>query len=158
MFLTLLFWALIAVCILGLLLRFVINPMTQPATNGLLEDGRLSPCPDTPNCVSSQTDKPSAYIDPIETQADDPIAAARDLLPQLGKHILRVETNEYLHVEMETPLLAYRDDLELVVDPDDGQRLHVRSASRLGRSDLGANRKRVEQLRSLLSQDAQAAP
>jgi len=54
-----------------------------------------------------------------------------------------------LHATYKTPLVGYTDDLELLLDEDSGV-LHIRSASRIGRSDLGANRKRIEALRLLL--------
>ena len=53
----------------------------------------------------------------------------------------------YLYAEFRTPILRFVDDVEFFFD---GKVIHVRSASRLGRRDFGVNRKRIEQLRSLI--------
>ena len=55
-----------------------------------------------------------------------------------------------MHAEIRSPLFGFVDDLELRIDPDRA-RVDVRSASRVGRSDLGANRRRVEVLRERLT-------
>ena len=57
------------------------------------------------------------------------------------------ETNDYLYAEFKTPLMGYVDDVEFYLDNSENV-VHVRSASRLGKSDLGLNRKRVEEIRS----------
>ncbi len=57
-------------------------------------------------------------------------------------------SDDYLHAEERSRLFRFVDDLELLAAPD-GE-LIVRSASRVGRSDLGVNRRRVERLRALL--------
>ena len=53
---------------------------------------------------------------------------------------------DYAHFVFRTPLLGFADDLELRLDAGAGL-IHVRSSSRVGRSDLGANERRVERLR-----------
>ena len=65
-----------------------------------------------------------------------------------GTKVVKEETN-YLHAVASTAFFRFRDDLELLIDPANGV-VHIRSASRIGVSDLGANRKRVERLRTLL--------
>lgn len=62
---------------------------------------------------------------------------------------LLARSDSYLHVQQRTRILRFTDDLELLLRPD-GE-LVVRSASRVGRSDLGENSRRVERLRSLLA-------
>jgi uncharacterized protein (DUF1499 family) len=56
----------------------------------------------------------------------------------------------YLHAECESAVFGFVDDLELHLRPDEGV-IAVRSASRLGYSDVGANRRRVERLRAMLT-------
>ncbi len=58
-------------------------------------------------------------------------------------------TDDYLHAECSSAVFGFVDDLELHLRPAE-KLIAVRSASRVGHSDFGVNRKRVEQLRSLL--------
>jgi uncharacterized protein (DUF1499 family) len=116
-----------------------------------LQNGRLRPCPDSPNCVCSFDTDDEHAIAPVDT-GDDPPATfqrLRRLLQSMSR--VRIVTDEptYLHAEFTTPLLRFVDDAEFLLDAEAGV-IHVRSASRVGHSDLGANRKRVEQLRERL--------
>jgi len=63
------------------------------------------------------------------------------------------QTDNYLHAECSSAVFGFVDDLELHLRPEQNL-IAVRSAARLGRSDLGVNRKRVEKLRSLLRREA----
>ena len=76
--------------------------------------------------------------------------AARDAVSQLPRTRIVTDTNDYLHAECKSRFFGFVDDLELQLRPEDGI-IAVRSASRVGYSDLGANRKRVEDLRESLS-------
>lgn len=109
--------------------------------------GRLAPCPSSPNCVCSED--PRAAIAPLAFPGD-PDAAFRGLLEFLGREP-RVELvtvgPDYAHAVFRTRLLRFRDDVELRLDRA-ARLIHVRSASRIGHSDFGANRKRVESLRA----------
>ena len=58
-------------------------------------------------------------------------------------------TDVYLHAECKSSLLGFVDDLELQLRPSEGL-ITIRSASRVGFSDLGVNRRRVERLRAAL--------
>jgi len=107
------------------------------------QDGALPTCPSANHCV--REDWPLA----------DPIAALAQLQPVVAAMPgTRIETGAepaatYLHATAESRLFGFIDDLELASDPDHGV-LQVRSASRLGDSDLGVNRKRIELLREAL--------
>lgn len=119
----------------------------RPVEVGLV-DGRLRPCPDTPNCESSEG--PEASVAPLAL-GDDPVgsfAALVALVRTLPDATPREARADYAHVVFRTPLLGFRDDLELRLDRELGV-AHVRSASRVGRSDLGANRARIDHLREL---------
>jgi len=59
------------------------------------------------------------------------------------------ETSDYLHAECRSAWFGFVDDLELHLRPSEAS-IAVRSASRLGYSDLGVNRRRVEDLRASL--------
>lgn len=117
----------------------------RPVETGLV-DGRLRPCPGSPNCVNSQGPDPS--IEPLRFPGD-PDAAFASLLDflraQPRAEVLEVEDG-YAHVVVWTPFLKFADDLELLLAPAE-RAIHVRSASRVGRSDLGTNRARVDALR-----------
>ncbi|QDU41468.1 hypothetical protein Mal4_58360 [Maioricimonas rarisocia] len=121
-------------------------------------EGRLRPCPDSPNCVSSFEDRPSHRTEPFEVHGDPKTAVSRlvrqiDAMP--GTNVVEV-TDDYAHIEFVTPVLRYVDDVELLHDGASEQ-IHVRSASRVGRSDLGANRRRVEIIRSQWKESLEAA-
>ena len=57
----------------------------------------------------------------------------------------------YIHAEFSSGLFRFVDDVEFLIDPDT-KTIHFRSASRVGRSDLGVNRKRMEEIRQRFDQ------
>ncbi len=125
----------------------------RPSNLGVTE-GQLLPCPDSPNCVSSQTDPNDKehYIEPLEL-----LGTAAESLDRLVKVIESMprttvvsRDENYLHAEFTSLLFRYVDDVECYVDEEAGK-IHVRSASRVGYSDIGANRKRVDAIRTLFS-------
>ena len=116
-------------------------------------DGRLAPCASTPNCVSSQADPKDGghYIAPLVFTGPAP-AAWWALLAVLrgGPRVLIVaEKTAYLHAEFTSRLMGYVDDVEFLLD-EKASLIQVRSASRLGSSDFGVNRKRVDAIRAAL--------
>lgn len=114
--------------------------------------GELAACPDSPNCVSSQATESARQVQPLSFTGDASSAfeRLRDALAQMPRATLVTATDDYLHAEFRTALLGFVDDVECVVDRPT-KRIHIRSASRLGRSDFGANRKRVEAIRAALA-------
>ena len=111
---------------------------------------RLKPCPDTPNCVSSQADKVSQFTQPIRYQAPADLAfnrLERAILALPGSRII-VREEQYLHAEFHTRWLRFIDDVEAILDAKNNT-IHIRSASRVGYADLGTNRKRIESIRNL---------
>ena len=109
---------------------------------------RLSPCPDSPNCVSSQADDEQHAIDPI-VFSGDPSRAWSQLKAtlQLQKRTTVIEEgNFYLHAEVRSLVFRFVDDIEFILVPEQSL-IHVRSASRTGYSDFGVNRRRVEAIR-----------
>jgi len=129
------------------LVAMVVGARAGTRAGGLLPDGSLTPCPSTPNCVCSEG--PRAAVAPFAF-AGDPDAAFASLIELLrGEPRVELATVEpdYVHAVFRTPLLRFRDDLELRLDRG-ARRIHVRSASRVGYSDLGTNRRRVESLRA----------
>ncbi len=114
-------------------------------------DGHLRPCPKSPNCVGSQDPDADHRVDalPLPAPPEHAIARLAEILREQPRVTVLEQTDVYLHAVFTTPLLRFRDDVEFLVDPGAGV-LHVRSASRVGYSDLGKNRARVEELRALL--------
>ncbi len=117
------------------------RPTSLGATNG-----QLGTCPDSPNCVSSFEARASHQIAPLQTRLED----VRQALTSLPEANIINDQPPYLYAEFTSPLMGFVDDVEFLEDSDAGL-VHVRSASRLGHSDLGANRKRIEAIRSLLT-------
>jgi uncharacterized protein (DUF1499 family) len=77
------------------------------------------------------------------------MAAVRRVVAAMSRATVIAERENYLYAEFRSKLLGYVDDVEFFYD---GAAIQVRSASRLGRRDFGVNRKRVEQLRALITQ------
>lgn len=122
----------------------------KPPTNLGAKDGRLAPCPSSPNCVSSQADPADRThaIAPLALEGDPARAwhALRDLVAGWERARIVAEQEGYLRAEFTTKLMGFVDDVEFLLDP--GARvIHVRSASRLGHRDFGVNRERVEAIR-----------
>lgn len=117
-----------------------------------IENGQLSPCRSTPNCVNSQVTDEKHYIEPILTTGT---------LLEIKNHILTilnesknskiiVTKGNYISAEFTSKWFHFVDDVEFYF-PDTKSTemtIHVRSASRVGHSDFGVNRKRIEQIRS----------
>lgn len=115
--------------------------------------GTLPPCPASPNCVCSQDPDPDHQIAPLvfSGSATDAWARLKRVVTELPRTRIAEEHPGYFRVEFTTRLMRFVDDVEFLMDSA-GSRIHVRSASRVGYSDLGANRKRVEQLRAAMDQ------
>ena len=113
------------------------------------KDGRLAPCKRSPNCVSSQADPADEehYIAPIAFRGS--MEAVRAAIARLPLATVIEAEGDYLYAEFRTPLMRFVDDVELYYEKERSL-LQVRSASRLGRRDFKANRKRVERLRALI--------
>lgn len=124
---------------------------------GLTSEGELSSCPDSPNCVCSDAAKADSHYIPPLTTAADPARAWRALIEHLEEapeYTLVEQTDSYIHAEARTRLLRFVDDVEFHLRPERNE-IAVRSASRLGYSDLGANRRRIEALRGALADAAE---
>ena len=116
---------------------------------------RLAGCPGRPNCVSSEARDAGHAVDPLLLNGD-PAAAwegIRDRVCRLPRIKVVRANDTYLHVTVKSRWFGFVDDLELLWESGTN-RVAIRSASRTGYSDLGVNRRRVEQLRSQLKQAA----
>ncbi|MEA5466614.1 DUF1499 domain-containing protein [Leptothoe sp. PORK10 BA2] len=124
-----------------------------PSTDIGLHDTQLSGCPASPNCVSSNaaSDDGEHYIAPLAyTAGQDAVKAQLVAILQNQPRTKIVEqTDDYIRVEFTSRLMGFVDDTEFYFLPD-GHTIVMRSAARLGESDLGVNRRRLEQFRLAL--------
>lgn len=116
----------------------------RPATLGV-QNTQLAGCPDSPNCVCSFETRDSHRVDPLRGDLD----TVKRAIAQMPRAEIIREDGNYLYAEFTSRLMGYVDDVEFLADPASGV-VHVRSASRLGHSDLGVNRNRVEEIRALM--------
>lgn len=127
----------------------LVSCMSTPPPLGLTA-GRLLPCATQPNCVCSHDPAAASFIVPIACPGPDSATAALAQLKAvvLSRPRLRLleERPGYLRFEATSALFRFKDDLEFLAD-DSAKLIHVRSASRVGHSDLGVNRRRVEAIR-----------
>lgn len=124
----------------------------RPSTLGVTE-GKLAACPDSPNCVSSQASDMAHHVAAMTYggSAADALAKLRQVIEAMEDTQIITVTEDYLHAEFTSKLMGFVDDLECYL-PSEKSIIHIRSASRLGQSDLGANRARVEELRQRFNQ------
>lgn len=109
---------------------------------------KLKPCPDSPNCVSSQSTDKEHFIQPISyaTNADEALLEIKTIILALPRTRLVSENNQSLHFEFKSRFLKFVDDVDIIIN-DANKVMDIRSASRTGYSDFGVNRKRVEIIR-----------
>ncbi len=116
---------------------------------------RLAPCPPTRNCVSTTTTDRSKRMDPwpFTVSADAAQARVVAIVRAEPRTAIVEQAPGYVRATFTSRLFRFVDDVEFVIDAD--QRLvHFRSASRVGESDLGVNRRRMERLqRAFLAAD-----
>jgi uncharacterized protein (DUF1499 family) len=114
-----------------------------------LESGRLRACPDSPNCVASESASGEAVVAPLAYRGDR-AATERALvaaLASLPRTAIQRRQGDYWHATSTSALFRFIDDVEFRFDDGAGQ-VQLRSASRVGYSDLGANRERIEAIRA----------
>lgn len=123
---------------------------SQPTNIGIT-NGSLAVCPSSPNCVSSYS-QDSHYIEPF-TYTGTGEQAIKDLtnvINSLPRTKIVEITDNYIYSQFTSHLMGYVDDVEFYLDLNK-KIIQVRSASRLGESDLGVNRTRIEKIRELLT-------
>ena len=125
---------------------------TKPNNLGMAT-GQLLACPATPNCVNSKSLDAEHKITPLTytSSAEDAFKTLKTVVQSFKQSVIAQETDNYLYAEFTIPVVGFVDDVEFLLDKD-AQVIHVRSASRLGESDLGVNRKRIETIRAKFNQ------
>lgn len=117
--------------------------------SGLIE-GHLPKCPDTPNCYNSELPEHTGhYISPITISANTPDALRiiKDIVINMGG-VIKTENYNFFSATFTSSIFGFVDDLELRKDTNNNL-IHIRSASRVGRSDLGVNKKRILLIKKL---------
>ena len=139
---------------LGALLTLMVLGCDAPVPDDIgPRDGTLAPCPATPNCVHTRNRHPegtegmylASGVSPSEA-----MAAVRAAVESMPRTTVEEQDDRYLHAEARSLIFRFVDDLEVLLT-EDGE-IVVRSASRLGRHDLGVNGRRVEELRDRLDE------
>jgi len=109
----------------------------------------LDPCPSSPNCVCSQEDPSDAehYIEALDYDgpADKAVAAIAEVIESSARTTITNRSEDRVDAVFVTMIFRFKDDVSFLVDTD-AKKIHFRSASRVGHSDLGANRKRLSAL------------
>lgn len=127
-----------------------------------VSDGResvqISPCPQSPNCVSSLDPDPDHRVAPLRYHVTDSQALARlrSIIEAMPRTKIVQFTDRYLRAEFKSAIFGFVDDLELLIGDAQGV-IHIRSSSRVGYWDLGVNRRRVERIREKFVHKYQAS-
>lgn len=121
--------------------------MTMLASQALAENPRrLEPCPASPNCISSQAkvEDKEHYLPPFSyTMSEEALmAVVEDILLSRPRTKLMEKEVYYRHITFTSRIFRFVDDVEILLDPD-SKMLHFRSAARVGRGDMGVNRRRM---------------
>lgn len=142
------------IVVAGVALRLAVPSLssTSVATGIISNNGQstLGDCPDMPNCYGSEASRAEQTVTrmALTNPASDAINTLATIVSsQPGTQIV-TQDERYLHATFSTRIMGYTDDVEFLIS-DDQQSVQMRSASRIGKSDLGANAKRLTLLRSL---------
>lgn len=137
---------------LFLLLRFSIaGQLSKEEKAPGVMNGQLLPCPDKPNCINTEyPEKTSQYVPPLDfpkVQTDQIMALAKNIVVEMGGEIV-IESHNYLSATFTSSIFRFVDDFE-IRKSEHPLKLHIRSASRVGYSDFGVNKRRVEKFSEL---------
>ena len=132
--------------ICGLMMAFILTGTASAGVENIgMTEEKLAPCPDSPNCVSTQSEekrhamKPLPYLQTREASREKILSILKDMK---RTKIVKL-TESYIHVECRTALLRFVDDVEFFLDGTT-RVVHFRSASRVGYYDFGLNRRRMK--------------
>ena len=113
-------------------------------------NGKLHPCPKSPNCVSTQDIDEKQKMEPINYSGslEDAKAKIIGIINSLKRSKIITNEENYIHIEFRTATFRFVDDVEFLFD-DKEKIIHFRSRARMGYSDMGVNRKRMEEITRL---------
>jgi uncharacterized protein (DUF1499 family) len=121
-------------------------------------DGALQPCPASPNCVCSCSNDDAHRTAPLRYagDADHAWQALGRAVASMARVDIVRDDGSYMHATFTSAIFRFVDDVEFLIDRQAGV-IHMRSASRVGYYDLGANRRRVEAIRARFDRELAAA-
>ena len=136
------------VTLCGLMMAVLLTCVSCAADHSLgVREGRLAPCPNSPNCVSTQSKGKRHSIKPLPFVRTR--EASKEWILSILKGMKRVTiiavTDSYVHAEVRSALWRFVDDVEFYLD-ETARLVHFRSASRVGTYDFGVNRKRMKEI------------
>ncbi len=132
---------------------------TPPGLLPDLSNSKLTPCSNKPNCICTEyPDAPSHYTEAIlydEKTPETIVQSIRTAITETGGQLFNANTinknSTYISATYTSSLFKFVDDFEVRIDRNN-KRIHIRSASRVGHSDMGANLKRIKAFRKKLPQ------
>jgi uncharacterized protein (DUF1499 family) len=132
----------------GLMMALVLTSASGTGAESRgVSDGKLTPCPDSPNCVSTQSQSRRHAMEPLpylET-ADKSRERILTILKDIKRTKIVEQTGSSIHVEFRSALWGFVDDVAFFFD-DSARLVHFRSASRSGYYDFGVNRRRMQKI------------
>ncbi len=129
----------------------MVDPSVGPRVPSAPEPAVLAACPPRPNCVASGDARDAQRVEALRFAGSgvNALAGVRAVLEAMPRIAIVAATPRYLHAEARSRILGFVDDIEFLLDEAE-ERIEVRSAARVGYSDLGVNRRRVETIRARL--------
>ena len=111
----------------------------------------IKDCPESSNCVSTKATKDTHYIEPIlfNKTSEDFKNFVEQIIVKFPRTTLVRSDKNYAHIEFTSLIFRFTDDVELFFDQAESK-IHLRSASRIGHSDMGANKKRVLKIKEIV--------
>ncbi len=141
----------IAIISIGLIYFFYLGYKSQAGSPNGLTDSKLTPCSKKPNCICTEYPADSSHFtDAIKYQSFDFEKLIQTIKDSGG--VISHSNDHYIAATYTSTIFRYVDDFELRIDTEN-QLIHIRSASRVGHSDMGANLKRIQQFRQRLSHE-----
>jgi uncharacterized protein (DUF1499 family) len=128
---------------LGLLVAC--SSMADPKLSTVMSPIKISPCPDNPRCVSTESKISKQRMQPIRYTGNPEDAQERlhQIIKGMPRTTIKADVPGYLSAEFDSRLVRFTDDVEFMFDPEDSI-IHFRSGARVGYYDFGVNRARME--------------
>lgn len=140
------------ITLIGLISFLLLTGCTGNIPKLGIEAGQLKKCPTKPNCVNSQAKDSKHFIEPILTTRTQLETKERllKILNEIKRSKIKIAENDYIWVEFTSMIFRFVDDVEFYFPQTDSKEtvIYVRSAARLGYSDFGVNRNRIEEIRN----------
>lgn len=126
-----------------------VNSRSRPAHAIGFSDKQLAACPDRPNCISTTAKRPEQRIAPflVEEAPEGALATLETIIQSMPRSRIVSSREHYLHAEFRSRIFGFVDDVEFLIDESE-RAIHFRAAARVGDSDFGVNRSRMDKIRA----------